>query len=152
MKELLCNVYNENTVVSVSATCSTSTPRPGAASYFLQLDASLTIYLADNRGIGGSSPIGCPITAAKFAMPYWFNASEADLYTACNAEVKAEVGDKAIYYSTHYATLDYIALFNNLRATGTTQLAVYCLSYGTYFCNSEWQSHSPATCMFALFT
>ena len=109
----------------------------GGASYFLQLDPSLTVYLADNRGIGGSSPVGCPITAKTFAMPYWFNTSLASQYTACNAEVAAQVGNRAIYYSTHYASLDYIALFASLRASGTEKLAVYCLSYGTYFCNSE---------------
>jgi len=78
-------------------------------------------------------------------MPYWFNASDAPQYTACNAEVAAQVGDDAIFYSTHYAALDHIALFESLKASGTTQLTVYCLSYGTYFCNSELpRSQCPA--------
>jgi hypothetical protein len=47
-----------------------------------------------------------------------------------------QVGENAIYYSTHYAAQDYISLFGALRAAGTAQLALYCLSYGTYFCNS----------------
>ena len=84
--------------------------------------------------------MGCPITAKTFAMPYWFNVSLAEQYTACNAEIAASVGDNAIFYSTHYASLDYVALFSALRASGTTKLAVYCLSYGTYFCNSKWHS------------
>lgn len=109
----------------------------GAALHFLQLDTTLTVYLADNRGIGASSAVGCPKTAKTFAMPYWFNVSLENQYTACNAEVTAQVGGKAIFYSTHYASLDYIALFSALRQSGTEKLAVYCLSYGTYFCNSE---------------
>lgn len=107
----------------------------GAALHFLTLDPSLTVYLADNRGIGGSSPVGCPVVASTFDMPYWFNASFEAQYTACNAEVSTQVGDNAIFYSTHYAALDYIALFEALKLTGTSQLALYCLSYGTYFCN-----------------
>ena len=111
----------------------------GAGPYWNSIDPDVTVYMADNRGIGASSPIGCPDTeAAGFIRPYWFDYTNSTLeqqYTACNAEIAASVSTNAIFYSTHYAALDYVAFMGALRASGTTHISLYCLSYGTFLCN-----------------
>lgn len=107
----------------------------GAAQFWNELDASVTVYLADVRGVGLTAPLNCsaPPTSAFFD-PY--NATEVAIYTACNAEVAASLGTDAIFYSTHYASLDFVAFAQALKASGTEKLSLYCLSYGTYFCQT----------------
>eukprot|EP00048_Salpingoeca_helianthica_P020113 m.4878 g.4878 ORF g.4878 m.4878 type:complete len:578 (-) comp4409_c1_seq1:33-1766(-) len=105
------------------------------AAYILNLDASVTVYLADQRGTGLSNYLNCssPPTANSFD-PY--NATLVQTFRTCNEETARAYGNISRFFSTHNAAEDYVAAVN---AMGSSKVSIYALSYGTYLINTYLQ-------------
>lgn len=96
---------------------------------------NFTIYLADHRGTGLSFPISCDSDKQPAAFdPY--NASRVALVDECGAAVLARYGNITRFFSTLNAAKDLLAMVN---AINPPRVAIYALSYGTFFTNTYLQ-------------
>jgi len=101
------------------------------ADYVVQRHPGVTVYIADQRGVGLSSPVDCDNPPALVS----FDPSNGPLVAscrACNEEVVAKYGDNLRFYSTHNAAQDLLAA---IQSVNPTRVALYALSYGTYLAN-----------------
>ena len=122
-----------------------------ADDYTSSFESSVTDYndivFLDQRGVGLSQPLGCPVATAAYYQtdqnpidPAQFDgaASDAQTYvTACLAETKVNQADLP-YYSTRQAVEDLEAFREYL---GVDKLALYGESYGTQYVQTYAAAH-----------
>jgi pimeloyl-ACP methyl ester carboxylesterase len=99
--------------------------------YFMSLDASLTSYLVDARGIGLSSPLA----SCTYEPPFWdpYNNVTMQQWYDCNEEIIAADEDRFPYVTTYYAALDLKGVMDAVNADTNS---LFAASYGTYFANT----------------
>jgi len=122
-----------------------------AEDYTSAFEPGLTDYndivFLDQRGVGLSQPLGCPVATAAYYQtdndpldPAQFDgaASDARTYTtACLAEAKVDPADLP-YYSTRQAVEDLEAFREYL---GVDKIALYGESYGTQYVQTYAAAH-----------
>ncbi|KAI9007744.1 Alpha/Beta hydrolase protein [Hyaloraphidium curvatum] len=96
------------------------------------INPNVTLYLADQRGTGLSTPLNCanPPTVGIFD-PY--NATVVKQFDDCNRDIASKYAATAKFYSTANAARDYIGAIN---ATNPAKVSIYALSYGTNLINT----------------
>ena len=122
-----------------------------ADDYTSSFESSVTDYndivFLDQRGVGLSQPLGCPVATAAYYQtdnnpidPAQFDgaASDAKAYVAaCLAETKVNQADLP-YYSTRQAVEDLEAFREYL---GVDKIALYGESYGTQYVQTYAAAH-----------
>ena len=102
----------------------------GFAEVAIANDPSVTFYLVDPRGTGGSSFLSCDIQPGNIFNPY--NLSSIIPYRVCIQQIMDKYEDDLPYYSDYHAARDFQSIVN---AVNPTKIAIYALSCGTYFIN-----------------
>ncbi len=88
---------------------------PGVAASFAPLNAHHDIVFVDQRGVGGSNPLGCQLATTSTSI--------AQLVAQCLGSLDADVG--------HYRTPDAMDDLNAVRsALGYERISLYGASYG----------------------
>lgn len=100
------------------------------ARFFLSGDPGITAYLIDQRGTGLSSPLYCQNPPTVPFTPE--DPSVVQLYKTCMLDVMNTSGGILEFFSTYHGAMDYVAA---VTAINPTSVAIYALSYGTYFTN-----------------
>lgn len=103
------------------------------AEYMKQEMANFTIYLVDHRGSGLSHPISCASDGQPAAAFDPYNATRVGLVDTCASVVLSRWGNITRFFSTLNAAKDLLAV---VQAINPARVAIYALSYGTYFTNT----------------
>lgn len=108
--------------------------------YMVSSNSSITGYLMDYRGIGGSSSLPYCEAGAPYLDPY--NATIMGRSDACYREILSKSGgpERIRFFNTYTAAQDVRAVMDDvLDNIPESTAGIYCVSYGTFFCNTMLQ-------------
>lgn len=102
----------------------------GMARFLLSVDRTVTVYLIDQRGTGLSSPLYCRDPPQETFAPE--DPSIVQAYRECLDDVIDAREDDLAFFSTYHGARDFLDAVNTINPD---TVAIYALSYGTYFTN-----------------
>lgn len=102
----------------------------GFAQVVTSRDPTITFYLVDPRGTGGSSFLSCDNQPGTNWNPY--NKTSMQPWISCMQQIMDKYSNVLGYYSNYHAALDIISVVN---AVNPAKVAIYGLSCGTYLTN-----------------